>query len=109
QFVFKHKLNDAVNSTSTKSKKALIYDTSEHRQEAVLDIGLENLEKIYEKCKEYGKEMPTEIKLDYNVKQNSLKGKYRYGICQVFVGRVITSIFPALYFCTLSGYRAVAW
>jgi len=30
-------------------------------------------------------------------------------MCQVFLGRVITSIFPALYFCTLSGYRAVAW
>ena len=26
------------------------------------------------------KEMPTEIKLHYNVKQNSLKGKYRYDL-----------------------------
>ena len=80
QFVFKHNLNDAVNSTSTKGKKVLIYDTSEQRQEAVLDIGLENLEKIHDKCKEYGKEMPTEIKLHYNMKQNSLKGKYRYDL-----------------------------
>ncbi|EQB36669.1 MULTISPECIES: hypothetical protein [Virgibacillus] len=48
------------------------------RLEAVLDIGLENLEKIHEKCKEYGREMPTEIKLHYNVKQNSLIANYRY-------------------------------
>ncbi|WP_439951054.1 hypothetical protein [Robertmurraya korlensis] len=50
------------------------------RQEAVLDIGIENLEKIHGKCKEYEKEMPTEIKLHYNVKQNSLKGNYRYDL-----------------------------
>jgi len=80
QYVFKHNLNDAVNSTSTTDKKALIYDTSEQRQEAVLDIGLENLEKIHEICKEYGKEMPTEMKLHYDVKLNSLKGKYRYDL-----------------------------
>ncbi|WP_240456681.1 DUF600 domain-containing protein [Virgibacillus halodenitrificans] len=80
QLVFKHNLNDAVDSTTKIGNKALIYDTSEQRQEAVLDIGIENLEKIREKCKEYGKEMPTEIKLYYNVKQNSLKGKYRYDL-----------------------------
>ncbi|WP_085990928.1 DUF600 domain-containing protein [Oceanobacillus senegalensis] len=80
QFVFKHNLNDAVTSRSKIGKKELIYDTSEQRQEAVLDIGLENLEKIHEKCKEYEKEMPTEIKLHYNVKKNSLKGKYRYDL-----------------------------
>ena len=78
QFVFKHNLNDAVNSEI--GKKTLIYDTSEQRQEVFLDIGLENLEEIHEKCKEYGREMPTEIKLHYNVKRNSLKGKYRYDL-----------------------------
>lgn len=80
QFVYKHNLNDAVNNASKLGKETLIYDTSEQRQEAVLDIGLEDLEKIHEKCKEYGKEMPTEIKLHYDVKQNSLKGKYRYDL-----------------------------
>ncbi|MEI3613287.1 DUF600 domain-containing protein [Pseudogracilibacillus sp. SO30301A] len=80
QFVLKHNLNDAVDSASTIGKKALGYDTSEQRQEAVLDIGLENLEKIHEKCKEFGREMPTEIKLHYNVQKNSLKGKYRYDL-----------------------------
>src|SRR5699024_7751169 len=49
QFVFKHNLNDAIKSTSNVDKKELKYDTSEERQEAVLDIGLENLKKIHEK------------------------------------------------------------
>lgn len=80
QFVFKHNLNDAIKSTSNVDKKELKYDTSEERQEAVLDIGLENLEKIHEKCKEYDREMPTEIKLHYNVRQNSLNGKYKYDL-----------------------------
>ncbi len=78
QFVYKHNLNNAVNKESAIGKNTMIYDTSEERQEAVLDIGLKNLEEIHDKCKEYGMEMPTEIKLHYNVKQNSLKGKYRY-------------------------------
>src|SRR5699024_294604 len=43
QFVFKHNLNDAIKSTSNVDKKELKYDTSKERQEAVLDIGLENL------------------------------------------------------------------
>lgn len=80
QVVYKHNLNDTSFSGKSVVNKALVYDTSEQRQEAVLDIGIENLEKIHEKCKEYGREMPTEIKLHYNVKQNSLKGKYRYDL-----------------------------
>jgi uncharacterized protein related to proFAR isomerase len=77
QFVYKHNLNDAINSTSNKKFR---YDTSEQRQEAVLDIGLENLEKIHELCKKHEREMPTEIKLHYNVQKNSLTGKYKYDL-----------------------------
>ncbi|MGM0805595.1 MAG: DUF600 domain-containing protein [Bacillota bacterium] len=77
QFVYRHNLNDAIDSTSEKNFK---YDTSEQRQEAVLDIGLKNLVKIHELCKEYEREMPTEIKLYYNVQQYSLTGKYKYDL-----------------------------
>ncbi len=63
QFVHKHNLNKAVNSTGTIGEQNYFYDTSEQRQEAVLDIGIENLEKIHEKCIEFEKEMPTELKL----------------------------------------------
>ena len=80
QVVLKHNINDAINAISETGKIPLLYDTSEERQEAVLDIGLKNLEEIHKKCEEYGREMPTEIKLHYNVKKNSLKGKYRYDL-----------------------------
>ena len=73
KLVYKHKLNDAVKENEK-------YDTSENRQEAVLDIGLKNLKEIHKVCTEFGQEMPTEIKLIYNVKQNSLKGNYRYDL-----------------------------
>src|SRR5699024_700310 len=80
QFVFKHNLNNAIKSTRNVDKKELKYDTSKEIQEAVLDLGHENLEKIHEKCKEYDREMHTKIKLHYNVRQNSLKGKYIYDL-----------------------------
>ena len=41
-------------------------------------IGNENLKLIHQKCKEFNQEMPTEIKLHYNVKKNQLKAQYRY-------------------------------
>lgn len=53
-------------------------DTSTERQSAMLDIGNKNLMSIHEICKEYGHDMPTEIKLHYNVKENSLAAKYKY-------------------------------
>ncbi|MFN2744373.1 MULTISPECIES: hypothetical protein [Bacillus] len=73
KYVYKHKINDAVEDSEK-------YDTSENRQEAVLDIGIENLKEIHSKCTEFDHEMPTEIKLIYDVKQNSLKGNYRYDL-----------------------------
>ena len=66
--VRKHKLNEI-------SSK---YNTSIERQDMLLDIGIENLESIHRKCKEFNFDMPTEIKLHYNVKQNHLKAKYKY-------------------------------
>ncbi|WP_273834228.1 DUF600 domain-containing protein [Guptibacillus sedimenti] len=77
EYLQKHELNKADNTTVTKVRK---YDTSENRQEMVLDIGLKNLEEIHQKCKEYDREMPSEMKLYYNVKNNSLKGKYKYDL-----------------------------
>ncbi|UFT98911.1 DUF600 domain-containing protein [Radiobacillus kanasensis] len=78
--VLKNNLNKAVENQNEIGNEMLIYDTSEQRQEAVLDIGLKDLKEIHKRCKEFGREMPTEIKLHYNVKQNSLKGKYRYDL-----------------------------
>ncbi|WP_240338341.1 DUF600 domain-containing protein [Peribacillus alkalitolerans] len=72
--ILKNNINVAVNDKEEK------YDTSLDRQEAVLDIGLKNLEEIHKKCEEFNKEMPTEIKLHYKVKENSLTGRYKYDL-----------------------------
>lgn len=68
--VRKNKLNDAVSNEQ--------FDVSLDRQRALLRIGNENLKQIHAKCKEFGRDMPTEIKLHYDVKKNKLEGSYNY-------------------------------
>lgn len=53
-------------------------DTSIERQKSMINIGNRNLKLINDICKEYNHDMPTEIKLHYNVKKNSLQAKYKY-------------------------------
>ncbi len=67
----KHQVNE-MNS----SKYA--FDISQERQFKAMDIGIDNLKKIHKICKKFHWDMPTEIKLHYNVKQNHLKAKYKY-------------------------------
>lgn len=78
KIVHKHQLNDAIKELD--SQQYQIYDVSRERQKAALKIGNQNLKLIHKKCEDFNKEMPTEMKLYYNVKQNSLKGKYRYDL-----------------------------
>jgi|SRR5699024_5254471 len=44
----------------------------------VLDTGIKFLKQIHELCKRFNHDMPTEMKLHYNVKENNLKAKYKY-------------------------------
>ncbi|EJO5349458.1 hypothetical protein ACTQ4K_15580 [Clostridium sporogenes] len=74
--VRKHKLNDAINI----GIDGFRYDTSVERQKGVISIINEDIEKIYMLCKEYKREMPTEIKLIYDVNKNSLKAEYKYNL-----------------------------
>lgn len=74
--VHKHQLNEVINELDSQQNQE--YDVSRERQRATLRIGNENLKLIHQKCKEFNQEMPTEMKLFYDVKQNSLKAKYRY-------------------------------
>lgn len=76
--VHKHQLNEVRNRIDSSLNH--VYDVSGQRQEALLRIGIQNLEHIHKHCEEFEKDMPTEIKLHYNVKRNSLKGKYRYDL-----------------------------
>lgn len=76
--IHKHQLNEVTNELDSQHNQ--VYDVSRERQKAALKIGNQNLKLIHKKCEEFNKEMPTEIKLHYNVKQNSLKGKYNYDL-----------------------------
>ncbi|WP_213421993.1 DUF600 domain-containing protein [Bhargavaea massiliensis] len=78
EVVRKHQLNEAVESTQ--NPKAQEYDVSRERMSALTRIGMDNLELIHEKCQEFNREMPTEFKLHYDIKQNKLAGKYRYDL-----------------------------
>lgn len=69
--LMKHKLNDV-------STNNIEYDVSGERQGMVLDILIKDIEQIEELCLKYKREIPTEIKLIYNVKENSLKAEYKY-------------------------------
>ena len=59
-------------------KEDFKYDVSKERQEALQKIILEDIEKINALCRKYERAIPTEIKLVYDVKSNSLKADYCY-------------------------------
>ncbi|MEB5480469.1 DUF600 domain-containing protein [Shouchella clausii] len=73
--VRKHKLNDAINNPID-----FQYNTSGERQSGVLNILNNNIKKMIKLCEEYNREMPSEIKLIYNVVNNNLKADFKYGI-----------------------------
>lgn len=56
------------------------YDLSSDRRWAVLRIGTEDLQEIEAVCEKYGKPVPTQFKLFYDVGENSLKAKYKYDL-----------------------------
>lgn len=67
KYVKSHKLNDALENGEER------YDVSAGRGFMVLDIINENTEKIKVLCKEYERDMPTEMKLIYDVRVGTLK------------------------------------
>jgi hypothetical protein len=73
KLVRKHKLNDALNDS-----KGFQYDTSVDRQKGALNIINEDIERIYRLCNEYKRDMPTEIKMVYDVLKNSLTAEYKH-------------------------------
>ncbi|WP_307346096.1 immunity protein YezG family protein [Metabacillus malikii] len=73
RIVERHKLNDALENDTGFS-----YDVSVSRQKAVVKIINENIKEMIELCKKYDREMPTEIKIIYDVIENKLKADYKY-------------------------------
>jgi hypothetical protein len=78
KIVHKHRLNEATKNFDGQHNP--VFDVSRERQKALLRSGNENLKIIHKNCEKFNQEMPSEIKLHYNVKQNSLKGQYRYDL-----------------------------
>ncbi|WP_273854249.1 DUF600 domain-containing protein [Guptibacillus spartinae] len=74
KYVEPHKLNDALEDGDEK------YDTSAKRNFMVLDILNEDIGKIKSLCQEHKREMPTEMKLIYNVKNGNFKAEYKYDL-----------------------------
>lgn len=72
--VRRHKLNDAL----LEGEQA--YDVSGKRQSSVIRIINEDIKKIKVLCKEYNEPIPTEIKIVYDVKKNSVSADYKYDI-----------------------------
>ncbi|EJR97463.1 hypothetical protein IKM_05123 [Bacillus mycoides] len=56
------------------------YDVSTKRQFMVLDVLNEDIEKIKMVCKKYERDMPTEMKLIYDVKSGKFKAEYKYDL-----------------------------
>lgn len=55
-----------------------VYNTSSDRQFTVLGILLEDMEKVSTVCSKYQQEIPTEIRLIYDVNSNQLQAQYNY-------------------------------
>ncbi|KAF6586064.1 DUF600 domain-containing protein [Paenibacillus sp. EKM211P] len=73
--VERHKLNDALSSAE---KDVFVYDVSVERQRGVIKIINNDIEEIFHLCKKHGREMPTEMKIIYDVKLNKLTANYNY-------------------------------
>ena len=76
KIVERHKLNDAI--VNKKDKASFTYDISVDRQKAVVKIINENIKELIKLCKINDREMPTEIKIVYDVKANKLTADYKY-------------------------------
>ena len=75
KIVRKHQLNEVLKEINGPKE---IYDVSSERQSSLLGIDL--LKEIHKKCKEFNREMPTEIKMHYNARENKLRAKYQYDL-----------------------------
>lgn len=78
KYVKPHKMNDALEVGDER------YDVSLERQFMVLDILNEDIEKIKVLCKEYERDMPTEMKLIYDVKSGNFKAEYKYELVYTY-------------------------
>lgn len=72
--VKKNKLNDAIKSGEK------TYDVSVARQKGAVKIINEDIKKLNRICQEYQRDMPTQIKLVYDIVENKLNADYSYDL-----------------------------
>lgn len=72
--VHNNKLNDAL----VDGEKP--YDVSIDRQKGAIDIITDDILSLKKLCQEYKRDMPTQIKLIYDVAENKVQADYRYDI-----------------------------
>ena len=73
-----YKINGRVLQPHKINEVLLNQDVSSRRQDICLDVLSEDLEELIDLCKEHNRPMPTEIKMIYDVKKNSLDVRYKY-------------------------------
>jgi poly(A) polymerase Pap1 len=78
KIVERHKLNDAL--VNEEGNANLSYDISVDRQKAVVKIINQNIKELIKLCRKYDREMPTEIKIVYDVQANKLTADYKYDL-----------------------------
>ena len=81
KMVQRNKLNDMLPPNSE-----FKYDTSGERQQAVNDILIDDMLQLAEVCKEYGRDIPTEIKMVYEATTGKFDSWLKYD--PVFAGRM---------------------
>ena len=74
KIVKKNKLNDVIVDGQKK------YDVSIHRQKGAINIINDDIKALKRLCQEHQKEMPTQIKLVYDVISNRINADYSYDI-----------------------------
>lgn len=72
KIVKKNKLNDVIKSGERG------YDVSVNRQKGAITIINEDIQALDKLCQEYQREMPTQIKLVYDIVENKLNADYSY-------------------------------
>lgn len=74
KIVHKHRLNDALENNDRE------YDVSIIRQKKAINIINRDIEELKKLCQKYKRDMPTQIKLTYDIGANKLNADYSYDL-----------------------------
>lgn len=94
--VERHRLNDAL--VTEKSNENFSYDVSVEGQKAVVKIINDNIKEMIKLCRKYDQEMPTEIKLVYDVQANKLTADYKYSLVHTHDSNKMANSVACLWF-----------